>query len=228
MGKKLKQLFTIALALGLCISSTGTFTFATETSEEPVSTVNISLIKYTGAALQEDDEYDGPSVSIDGKNYPVQSNVEFQLCTLEEEEYVTVKEGLVTDENGYLIVKDLPADAEYYFQETKPAKGFLLSDEYIEAIPWTDEEIITYASSTFRELPPDEYIDESFEESEETPADVEEESTQDLPENEADTINEDTVSSTENPNTGDNSLLLTMMIILAAASAAAFLLKKKA
>ena len=223
MVKMIKKLITTALALSLCISSVGTFAFAAETEGDAPAAVNVSLIKYSGSAsIDEDDEYEGATVSIDGVTRPVLTNVKFQLLALEDGEYISVKDGLVTDENGYLIVKDLPADAEYYFQETAPAEGYILEDEYVKAIPWTDEEVITYAVSTKRELPPDEYIDESFEEPEEEFTEPEDTSDQESSQGEEDEAGE------ESPKTGDNSFLLILVAVFAAASAAVCLLKKKA
>lgn len=233
MVKMIKKLITTALILSLCISSIGTFAFATETSEEPAATVNVSLVKYSGSAsVDENDEYEGTTVSIDGVTRPVLVNAEFQLIVLKDGEYVLVEDGLVTDENGYLTVKDLPADGEYYFQETAPAEGYLLEEAYVKAIPWSDEEVITYAVSTKRELPSDEYIDEEFEEPAEEPEEVpavdEEDAEQDLPESGENDADEETAADVDNPKTGDNSTLLIMAVIFAIAVCLVYLLRKRA
>lgn len=228
---KLRLVSVLTMIFLLCCSS---FCFATE---EESDYINLSLIKYSGSArIEEGEEYDGATVVIDDVTRPVLPGAEFSLFSLVEGEYILVQEDLVTDENGYLTVSNLPADAEYYFQETAPAKGYILEDEYVKAIPWTDEEVITYAVSTKRALPPDDVDD--FEGSDpevdegEEPADeesiVEESPEQELPEDENIIDDENAAEPVEeSPKTEDEAPLMLSLLMLMASVAALHFVRKE-
>ena len=117
--------------------------YAETTLDVDLGTTDISLMKYNGSAegiIPEGTDVPAGMILVDNCYYPALEGVTFDLYAQVKEGRNTIdlllKEDLVTDENGMIIISGLPENYDYYFKETSGLDGYIVDYDDIHMIKW--------------------------------------------------------------------------------------------